>query len=169
MRFLLLFFSLSCASLAQTPELSLGERRAQAIRSVYESLRATQTGVWDEHYSSDVVFENPVGEIQGREALIKYYQTQYKNMHDMRFEFKPDAIAGDRHLVSWVMYVRSSTLNGGEEVSVHGVSEIEFQAESTQIIYQRDYFDMGEFLYENVPVLGPVIRLVKKQLELRKS
>ena len=30
--------------------------------------------------------------------------------------------------------------------------------------YHRDYFDMGEFIYERVPVLGSVIRAIKRRL-----
>jgi len=32
------------------------------------------------------------------------------------------------------------------------------------VIYHRDYFDMGAFVYENIPVLGSVVRYTKKRL-----
>ncbi|HGP4674712.1 TPA: nuclear transport factor 2 family protein, partial [Vibrio cholerae O1] len=33
-----------------------------------------------------------------------------------------------------------------------------------KVTYHRDYFDMGEMLYEQLPVLGQVIRAIKRRL-----
>jgi len=147
------------------PELSTA--RSELIRSIFNELRATNTEILDNFYTSDVVFEDPLGQINGLAAMKSYYQAMYKNVQDIRFEFKPDAIVGDRHLSTWVMYLRAKGLNGGKEIAVHGVSELEFQSESTLVIYHRDYFDMGEFIYQYIPVLGGILKLVRKQLEYK--
>ena len=143
------------------------QKRSELIRRIFNDLRATNTNILDEFYTSDVVFEDPLGQINGLDNMKKYYQAMYKNVQEIRFEFKDDAIAGDRHLSTWVMYLRADGLNGGKEVAVHGVSEIEFQSESTLVIFHRDYFDMGEFIYQYIPVLGGILKLVRKQLEFK--
>lgn len=151
----------------QEKPLDLSAQRSLAIRQVFNDLRASNTEILDSFYAQDIVFEDPLGQINGVNAMKAYYQAMYKNVQDIRFVFKDDAINGDRHLSTWVMYLRAKGLNGGEEVTVHGVSELEFQSESNLVIYHRDYFDMGEFLYQHIPVLGSVIRLVRKQLEFK--
>jgi ketosteroid isomerase-like protein len=166
------FFAMSFALHAQTPKeevMTLTQTRSELIRQIFNDLRATNTEILKTFYAEDIVFEDPLGQINGLSSMQQYYQAMYKNVQDIRFEFKEDAVIGERHLCVWVMYLRAEGLNGGEEVSVHGVSEIEFQSETTLAIYHRDFFDMGEFLYEHVPVLGSVVRLVKKQLEFKPS
>lgn len=168
MRFLaigLLF--LSFALMAQEKPLELAQKRSLAIRQVFNDLRAHNTDILDNFYTDDVIFEDPIGQVSGRTSIKQYYQAMYKNVLDIRFEFKDDAIKGDRHLVVWTMYLRAKELANAEEISVHGVSEIEFQADSTLAIYHRDFFDMGEFLYQHVPLLGSVIKLVRRQLNFK--
>lgn len=152
---------------AQEKPMDLGTKRSEAIRQTFNQLRATNTEILDSFYAPDIVFEDPLGQINGLVAMKQYYQAMYKNVQDIRFEFKDDAVNGDRHLATWIMYLRAKGLNGGNEVAVHGVSEIEFQAESALAIYHRDYFDMGEFLYQHIPILGGIIKLVRKQLEYK--
>lgn len=169
---LLIAAFLTCVSLvalAQEKPLDLTAQRSATIRQVFNELRANNTEILDGFYTADVVFEDPLGQVNGLNSMKEYYQAMYKNVQDIRFEFKDDAVNGDRHLSTWVMYLRAQGLNGGEEVAVHGVSELEFQSESSLVIYHRDYFDMGEFLYQHIPILGSVIKLVRKQLEFKPS
>ncbi|PIP89559.1 MAG: transcriptional regulator [Bdellovibrionales bacterium CG12_big_fil_rev_8_21_14_0_65_38_15] len=154
---------------AQEPVLTLTQQRSLKIRTVFNDLRATNTEILDNFYAQDIVFEDPLGQINGLNSMKEYYKAMYKKVIDIRFEFKDDAINGDRHLCTWIMYMRVDGLNGGEEVVVHGVSEIEFNSESTLAIYHRDYFDMGEFVYQHIPVLGSIIKMVRKQLEHKPS
>jgi hypothetical protein len=49
----------------------------------------------------------------------------------------------------------------GETRELRGVSHIKFNG---KVYYHHDYFDMGAFIYERVPVLGTVIRTIKNRL-----
>jgi hypothetical protein len=60
------------------------------------------------------------------------------------------------------MKLKHPKLNGGQPVEVNGVSQICFSGD--RVIYHRDYFDLGEMLYENIPLLGVVIRNIKQRL-----
>ena len=62
------------------------------------------------------------------------------------------------------MELRAKGLKGGERVLLDGTSHIRYGGESGKVIYHRDYFDMGAFVYENIPVLGPIVRYTKKRL-----
>jgi hypothetical protein len=35
---------------------------------------------------------------------------------------------------------------------------------NNRIYYPRDYFDLGAFVYENVPMLGSIIKRIKQRL-----
>ena len=64
-----------------------------------------------------------------------------------------------------ICILKTPNLNSGEEFTVSGVSEIHF--DGGLVRYHRDYFDMGEFIYERLPVFGRIVRLIKERLEYK--
>ncbi|MEL7287824.1 MAG: nuclear transport factor 2 family protein, partial [Pseudomonadota bacterium] len=62
----------------------------------------------------------------------------------------------------WTMDLQHPKLQKGAPISVNGVSHLKFR--DGQVIYHRDYFDLGEMLYENLPLLGSVVRTIKQRL-----
>mgnify|MGYP001788744818 CR=1 FL=1 len=60
--------------------------------------------------------------------------------------------------------MRAPSLNSGREITVDGVSLITFGGREGKVISHRDYFDMGEFIYERVPILSTVIRIIKNKM-----
>ncbi len=62
------------------------------------------------------------------------------------------------------MYLKAPSLNSGREITVDGVSLITFRGAEGKVISHRDYFDMGEFIYERVPILSSVIGFIKNKM-----
>lgn len=113
----------------------------------------------EQFYHPDVHFVDPVTSIEGRDSLIKYYQHLYENVIEVRFEMTKEFVDANEHLALWTMFLKHRRLNGGQEVILEGNSHVKF--EDGQAIYHRDYFDLGKMLYEQLPILGPLIRFVK--------
>lgn len=57
--------------------------------------------------------------------------------------------------------VAAQTHQRGKTVEVEGISHLRIL--DGRVRYHRDYFDAGQLLYENLPVVGGVIRWVKEQ------
>ena len=170
-KFILLFF-LSFSSLAsEEGNMQKNQqmtKRSKKIREVFNQLRADKLSILDSFYAPDVEFNDPIEQLNGLDALKGYYAEMYKNVSTIRFEFKTDAVNGNRHLSVWTMYLKAEGLNGGKEVKVEGVSEIVFN-DKDLVTYHRDYFDMGEFIYEHIPVFGSILSLIKSRLEYKES
>jgi hypothetical protein len=49
-----------------------------------------------------------------------------------------------------------------QALSIHGSSHLRFNA-AHQVMYHRDYWDAAEELYEKIPVLGSLMRLIKRK------
>ena len=67
------------------------------------------------------------------------------------------------YFFKWKMWLSTPNLNGGDGFFVSGVSEIHFL--NGLVNYHRDYFDMGEMVYEKVPVLGWLTKKIKGRLK----
>ena len=52
-------------------------------------------------------------------------------------------------------------LAGGGQIDVAGISHIRFD---DKINYHRDYYDLGEMLYEHLPAYGWLTRKLKARL-----
>jgi steroid Delta-isomerase len=49
-----------------------------------------------------------------------------------------------------------------DEQVIHGAGHIRFAADG-RVVYHRDYWDAAEDLYEKLPVLGILMRWLKRQ------
>ena len=118
----------------------------------------------NDFYAKDAVFCDPIGTHHGVDAIKRYYAGLYENVSSIKFEFTSIIGAGDEFAAVWVMHLSAKKLNGGKPISVPGVSHIRFVHNCDKVEYHRDYFDMGCFIYEHVPVLASVVKYIKRKL-----
>lgn len=110
-------------------------------------------------YSEDIRFQDPLGSIEGLDELTQYFAGAYANVISCRFEFQDAVVNGPFAVIPWVMHLQHKRINKGREVQVDGISHLQIQ--NGMVCYHRDYFDAGQLLYENLPLIGGVIRWVK--------
>lgn len=129
---------------------------------VYQQLGKDNLASLADAYSPDVTFQDPWHKLQGLAALRAYFANLYTNLSYCRFtihqvqENTTDANA----FVLWQMDYAHPRLNSGNNIQVDGVSHLQF---AEKVTYQRDYADMGQMLYEHVPLLGSAIRVLKRR------
>lgn len=112
-------------------------------------------------YSEDIRFQDPLGTVNGLDELTHYFAGAYANVVDCRFEFGEAVVQGESAALPWVMHLRHKRIRKGREVQVQGISHLRIR--DGRVYYHRDYFDAGEMLYENLPIIGGVIRWIKDQ------
>ena len=137
--------------------------RSALIREAFNGLTKEKLDVLDKFYDAHVTFEDPLGSIQGLEALRAYYANMYENVTSIRFEFTNEIAEGDTHVAVWTMRMSVKKLNKGREIVVPGNSVIRFN-DADKVIYHRDYFDMGAMVYRRVPILRTLVKKVDKRL-----
>lgn len=158
----LLFFLLLCHPSFAAKDTIQNAKSNMDIKEFFNKFDKNNVDLADKFYHPNVEFNDPIVSIKGIENLKKYYANLYKNVTAIRFEFSSLITQGDEQVAVWVMYLKAKGLNGGNEVALKGNSHIRYK--DGLAIYHRDYFDMGEFIYENIPVLGSIIRKIKSLL-----
>jgi ketosteroid isomerase-like protein len=138
--------------------------QSQKIADFYRGLDKDHIGLVDQFYDKNAEFLDPIVDLHGVSALRDYYAGLYKNVKTIRFDFTSEVAQGNDHVVMWKMTLLSESLNGGKEFSIDGNSFIRFGGADGKVVYHRDYFDMGAFIYERLPVLGRVIRFIKEKM-----
>jgi hypothetical protein len=131
---------------------------------VFNQLRKDNLEILKDFYAKDLVFEDPLGRIEGLQAMKTYYALMYENVTEIKFDFFKSIQEGNEFFFRWTMTLNSTKLNGGNDISVEGGSMIFFNDEGL-VTYHRDFFDMGEMIYEHIPLLKNLIKAVKKRFE----
>lgn len=134
------------------------------VTSFFNSLNRDSMHLVSKFYCENAIFIDPVVNIKGSSSIEKYYQGLYQNVEEIKFEFSELIEQQTTVAAPWIMHLKASKLNSGKLISVPGISQIRFEESSGMAIYHRDYFDMGAFIYEHIPVLGSIIRLIKGKL-----
>ena len=128
----------------------------------YENLRPSDAERFTEFYTEEAYFKDPFNEVRGIEPIQRIFRHMFKQVDAPRFRIS-ERIAdprGDVMLV-WELWYYSRLL-GGEQV-MRGVSHLRFAADG-RICYHRDYWDASEELYAKVPLLGSLMRLLRRGL-----
>lgn len=133
----------------------------QHFKSVFNELDANQLHRLDEIYDPNVKFIDPVHELTGLPALRAYYRKLYEGVTSCRFEFEDELVQDNRAALVWTMYFEHQRFSKAGVMSLKGVSHLRFEE---RVTYHHDYFDMGAFIYERVPLLSSVIRAIKRRL-----
>ncbi|MDO3382503.1 nuclear transport factor 2 family protein [Gilvimarinus algae] len=119
-------------------------------------------------YQKSIVFTDPVSHLQGKPALERYFTAMAEGLDFCRFEFDQhvqSSLSGadSQAALFWTMHYAHPSVQGGKPASLSGSSHIRYTSEG--IYYHRDYYDLGEMLYERLPVIGSAIRLIKRRME----
>lgn len=155
---ILLFALLTTSAWGQTVKTN-----SEKLKDFYFNLNKNTLNLVDEFYHPQADFADPIGKMKGAQALRKYYGNLYENVKEVRFEFKEIIESDNRVVAVWLMYLKTDKLNGGEIFTVEGNSVVHFDSNG-MAIYHRDYFDMGEFIYERLPVIGFVVRKIRARM-----
>jgi steroid 5-alpha reductase family enzyme len=138
--------------------------QVEKMKNVFTSLRADNIHILDDFYAADTHFVDPLGDHHGIESVKIYYKNLYSSVKEIKFDYKDIISNGNTHVLIWKMTLVTKSLNGGQPMTLEGNSYIKFNDQNL-VVYHRDYFDMGEFIYEYIPGLSWVIKKIKNRLK----
>lgn len=113
-------------------------------------------------YAADAVFKDPFNAVQGEAHIRHIFQHMFQQVEAPRFHVLQVVEQGNDAFLVWDFEYRLKPL--GQAMTIHGSSHLRFD-EQGRIAYHRDYWDAAEELYEKLPLLGGLMRLLKKQVQ----
>lgn len=139
------------------------QRVVYQFQELYHQLDASncEDGRIEAVYSDEMLFEDSFHRIEGVADFKDYCASLYENLSECMFEFHDAWVRDHDAMLTWTMRYRHPRINRGRSVDVEGSTLLRFDE---KVHYHRDYFDGGQLLYENLPVLGSLIRQLKKRM-----
>ena len=138
--------------------------KTNLIRDCFNEYTGKNMEVLERLYDDEIHFQDPITDIRGMAELKKYYAHAYSRVKQIRFDFHRMYEAGDTVTAEWNMTLAVKGLNGGNAFTVHGVSVLTFSSKSNKVARHRDYLDIGEMVYERLPLFGGLIKALKGRL-----
>ena len=129
--------------------------------SIYQTLSTDNLDLLAKIYHIDVTFIDPIHKVEGLDELFKYFESLYQNLSACSFEIQQVISEDHEAAIYWKMTYQHDKLNKGKVVTVYGNSHIKGQDD--KVIYHRDYLDLGEMLYEQLPVFGKLTKWIKNK------
>jgi len=129
---------------------------------IYQQLSTDNLQLLAEVYHQDIVFIDPMHQLQGFDHLTNYFENLYQQLSHCEFKIYQVIAQGSEAAIYWQMSYIHPRLNSGQLVSVQGSSHI--KGTGDKVIYHRDYVDLGAMFYEQLPLLGWVINWLKKRV-----
>lgn len=135
-------------------------RPVKLFKAYYADLMQADFDSLAQIYDARIRFCDPVHAVVGLDQLQCYMEALCEQLQHCHFEYLDELIGNGQAYIKWNMYFSHRKL-GAETICVRGMSQILFDE---RITYHEDVYDMGAMLYENLPLLGPVTRLLKRRL-----
>lgn len=106
-------------------------------------------------FAPTAYFRDPFQEVEGVDAIIEIFRHMYVTLKNPRFEILDSFGDNERGVIRWRF-----SYDGGD---FKGLSHVLFDQEQ-RVISHIDYWDAASNVYEKIPMLGSVLRFIKRRL-----
>jgi ketosteroid isomerase-like protein len=116
-------------------------------------------------YTADALFKDPFNEVQGVPAIARIFNHMFEALEAPRFVITQQVQQGNQCFVTWDFLFVLPQIQGGQTLTIRGASHLVLrEAHGTwRVAVHRDYWDAAEELYEKLPVLGSLMRWLKRR------
>ncbi len=135
--------------------------RVERIIILFEHLSPADLERLDQFYSADARFKDPFNDIQGVPAIAAVFRHMFDSLDRPRFTVKDVIVQADQCFLIWDFSFGMRRFDRREQ-TIRGASHLLFDGAGL-ISVHRDYWDAAEELYEKLPVLGSLMRWLKRR------
>ncbi len=131
-----------------------------ALVDFFETLTQDSIKRIDTIYSADAFFKDPFNEVRGRAEIARIFRHMFAQVNAPRFVVTTQLRQEDQAFLTWDFHFRMKRFSTAEQC-IRGATHVRFDADG-QVCLHRDYWDAAEELYEKLPVLGSLMRWLKR-------
>lgn len=114
-----------------------------------------------EIYAAGARFKDPFNEVEGVAAIGAIFEHMYTQVSQPRFVVTGSVLQGDQAFLTWEFRFTMKRFSSQPQV-IRGATHVVFDA-SGAVSMHRDYWDAAEELYEKLPLLGSLMRWLKRR------
>ena len=139
------------------------ERSADALIRYFETLSRDSVARIPEFYAAHARFKDPFNDVRGAAAIEHIFAHMFEQVDAPRFEFGTRIVDASGAFLTWDFRFGVRSWGRRSDQHIHGASHLVF-APDGKVLLHRDYWDTGEELYMKLPVLGLLMRALRRRL-----
>ena len=132
------------------------------LASFFEALSPQSVSQLHTVYDAHATFKDPFNEVQGLPEIERIFRHMYVALDQPDFVITGQLVDGAQAFLTWEFRFRFKRFDTTTLQTVRGGSHVVFN-EQGLVSLHRDYWDAAEELYEKLPVVGGVMRWLKKR------
>ena len=132
----------------------------QQLVQFFETLTPQTTARVADLYSADAFFKDPFNEVTGTAEIQRLLTHMFAQVDHARFVVTSQVLQDDQAFITWDFLFRMKRFSNAQQC-IRGATHLRFDAER-RVCLHRDYWDAAEELYEKLPVLGSLMRFLKR-------
>ncbi len=140
----------------------MNEAKLKKLIDYFQALSPASVAEMDSVYTQDAYFRDPFNEVTGIAPIKHIFSEMFVRLHDPRFVITETIAQENGAILIWDFDFRIRSLKPNLTRRIHGLSHVRFAADG-RVNYHRDYWDAAGELYEQFPVIGGVLRWLKKR------
>jgi hypothetical protein len=132
------------------------------IVAYFESLTPQSVADIPRYYATNARFKDPFNDVTGLAAIEGIFMHMVVALESPRFVVTGEIVQGQQCFLTWEFRFRFKNFKQSQEQVILGGSHVVFSADGLVTLH-RDYWDAAEELYEKLPLVGSVMRWLKKR------
>lgn len=129
--------------------------------AAYEALSRDSLPALLALYDEQATFKDPFNEVRGRLAIERIFAHMFDALVEPRFVVATAVTEADEAFLTWDFHFRRDA--GAAPMRIRGATHVRF-APDGRVSLHRDYWDAAEELYEKLPLLGALMRWLRRRL-----
>ena len=132
------------------------------IVEVFESLTPASVAQLGVIYTEHAHFKDPFNDIRGLAAIQGVFHHMFEALVAPRFVVTRRVVDGAHCFLVWEFHFRFRRFRSDVDQCIHGTSHLQLAGDG-RILDHRDYWDAAEELYEKLPLIGPLMRWLRRR------
>jgi len=137
------------------------DRHLGQVIAFFETLAPDSLQRLDQIYADSARFTDPFNEVSGLAAIRRVFQHMFETLDAPQFRIVLTATQGEHSFLLWNFRFRRR--GRSTTALIHGSTHLRFAADG-RITWHRDYWDPAREVYESLPLLGVVMRWLRRRL-----
>lgn len=138
------------------------EAHVARLVGFFESLTPDSVANMAVIYDTSARFVDPFNDVQGLAAVEGVFRHMFDALDEPRFVVTGQVVQGNQCFLLWDFHFRFTRFRQDTLQTIRGTTHLVF-ADSGLVTLHRDYWDAAQELYEKLPVVGGVMRWLKKR------